>query len=615
MRLPGLPFQKGKQQQQIIQFGGLNFGQNFGDGEVQESFNLSSAQFPTLSQRKGRKTHSRYGNASGIYARGALCVVDGTDLIYDGEVVGQLTEGEKQFATINTKIVIWPDKVLYDTESGKLEPLEAQVIAPAGTAVFAAASVSVPATRKEAAAAEEAEADGYAPDDAVTAYRVVSVDPVSGAVSFGDEEDKVETSYRELEKGLFLQAEGAAYWEVVSIEAYSVEDEETGETTEYVRLHYTPYTVKTLANPSLNTLFSVGDAVHIEGSVWGRNNQTPIVRGVSSYSLTFEGTAFATGTDSNEVTISRKVPDFSCICECDNRIWGGEGSTIWASALGDPKNFYVYDGLSTDSYAVAVGSDGEFTGCIDYGSTVLFWKEHCVHKILGNYPAQYEIYTYTVQGVQAGSHKSMVIIDETLFYKGRGGILRYNGGAPQLISENFGMRRYQNAVAGTDTERYYVSMQDAETGDWGLFVYDTLRGIWLQEDSTHVADFVFLEGELYGLNRDTGDVFLMGQTEDDAGRIPWRATFCPFTETSLERKGYSRLYLRCDLEAGAWLKVEVSADDAPFRQVYLGHDQRAKTLTIPVFPTRCDSFTVRLSGKGGCRVKSMVREFSMGSEV
>ena len=90
---------------------------------------------------------------------------------------------------------------------------------------------------------------------------------------------------------------------------------------------------------------------------------------------------------------------------CDNRIWGAEGKTIYASALGDPTN-YVYDGVSTDSYAVAVGTEGEFTGCIAYSSTVLFWKENCLHKVLGSYPAQYEIYTYTVPGIQKGSEKS-----------------------------------------------------------------------------------------------------------------------------------------------------------------------------------------------------------------
>jgi len=69
-----------------------------------------------------------------------------------------------------------------------------------------------------------------------------------------------------------------------------------------------------------------------------------------------------------------------------------------------------------------------------------------------------------------------------------------------------------------------------------------------------------------------------------------------------------------ELETGAWIKAEVSADGAPFRQVYLGHDDHAKTVQIPILSTRCDSFRVRLSGRGECVLKSFVREFSIGSE-
>lgn len=190
----------------------------------------------------------------------------------------------------------------------------------------------------------------------------------------------------------------------------------------------------------------------------------------------------------------------------------------------------------------------------------------------------------------------------------------YTGGTPELISENFGTKRFFNAVAGTDGERYYISMQD-ENEHWGLYVYDTLRGIWLQEDETHAADFAQLDGVLYYLDAATGNVIMAGQDYSEEGRIYWSATLCPFNETIHGRKGYSRLYLRAELEAGSWLKVEISTDGMPYRQVYLTHNARARTLQIPILPTRCDDFKIRLSGKGTCLIKSLVREFTIGSEV
>ena len=120
---------------------------------------------------------------------------------------------------------------------------------------------------------------------------------------------------------------------------------------------------------------------------------------------------------------------------------------------------------------------------------------------------------------------------------------------------------------------------------------------------------------MYYLDADSGQVMATGQDTSEEGLIPWSATFCQMDEVVHGRKGYSKLYLRADLEAGAWLKVEVSADGAPFRQVFAGHNERAKTVQIPILPTRCDNFRIRLSGNGGCILKSLVREFTVGSEV
>ena len=57
--------------------------------------------------------------------------------------------------------------------------------------------------------------------------------------------------------------------------------------------------------------------------------------------------------------------------------------------------------------------------------------------------------------------------------------------------------------------------------------------------------------------------------------------------------------------------LEISTDGAPFRQVFLTHNERAKTAQIPILPTRCDNFRIRLSGQGACLLRSLVREYSI----
>lgn len=632
MRLPYMTAQANRAKQQIIAFGGVNYGLRPNDGELSESLGLSSARYPCLSQRAGRKTFGSYTDPTGLYARGKLCVVDGTDFIYDGKVVGQVLAGEKLFATINTKIVIFPDKVYYDTKEEKFGNLSAKCPGYAGDITFTANTLTVPEQSWNDVAREEDTTHAGVPGDtAITAYTGASVDKTTGALTLTGNTEKTAATLKKgdiIQYGIEEADQTKQYLIVKSCEKEEAPEEtppekaqaegedggDTPEETANYTIIGTLHEATLYQYPDLTELFKKGDGVEISGCTsFPKNNGTRVVKDTAKRTLTFADHTFDAGKEEGTVMIERKVPDFTCICECDNRIWGGEGTTIYASALGDPTNFYVFDGLATDSYSVAVGSDGDFTGCCAYSSTVLFWKENYLHKILGSYPAQYEVYTYTVPGIQKGSEKSLVVINETLFYKGRNGVYAYSGGTPELISENFGTRRFQNGIGGTDGERYYLSMQ-REDKEWELYVFDTIRGLWLREDAIHAVDFAYLDGTLYFLDGSNKKVLMMGQDTSEEGPVEWSATLCQFDETTQGRKRYSRLYLRTDMEAGSWLKIEVSVDNAPFRQVFATHNQRAKTMNIPILPVRCDNFQVRLSGKGVCVIKSIVREFDLGSE-
>ena len=590
----------------LIACGGVNYGTRYNDGELEESRGLSSARYPCLSQRRGRKKAAGYTSPTALYAKGKLCVVDGTDFLYDGRVVGQVTAGEKHITSINTKVVVFPDKVYYDTENETFQALDASYPGYAGDMTFTAGTLTVPEQSCfDQTAQEDTVTSGVAADEPITVYAGAGIDKTTGALTM---RGGTEATAAELEKGDLIQygLDAATQYMVVS----SSEKQADGT----CRITGTVHQAAKHEYPVFDGVFKAGDAIEISGctSLPG-NNGSHIVRGVSGRTMTFDRDIFTAGTEGGTVLLERKVPDLACVCECDNRIWGAEGSTIYASALGDPTNFYVYDGLATDSFSVAVGTDGDFTACCAYSSTVLFWKENCLHKILGNYPAQYTLYTYTVPGVQAGSEKSLAVINETLFYKGRSGVYAYAGGAPELISENFGIRRFSHAAAGTDGERYYVSMR-TEEGTWELYVFDTLPGIWLREDETHAVDFAYLDGALCYLDAGNNSLMMTGQDHSEEGRVEWSATLCRMDETAHGRKGYSRLLLRLELDTGAWLRVETSADGAPFKPVYTTHNQRARTLQIPILPTRCDSFRIRMTGRGGCVIRSLVREFSVGSE-
>lgn len=502
--LPYLKKETNRTEKYIVQFRGINYDEGYRDGDLAESENLSSEKFPFMTPRRQRTKVAQYTAPSTLHTKEGLLVIDGTQVIYNGSVVGTVTEGKKQTATIGNYIVIFPDKKYYDTAKGTFQDMEISWILIG--AKFTHNGITT---------------------------------------TFG--------------------------WDG----------------------------------------FRVGDAVEISGSSKPGNNKTIIVRGVDGNTLTFYDNSFEEVTESGAVTVARRVPDLEYICESNYRLWGVKGNTILGSKYGDPLNFFNYDGLTGDSYYIDVGSDGKFTGCAAYGSHICFFKENLVHKLYGSKPSNYQVLTSEVYGVQDGSERSICTINEQLFYKGVHGIYAYAGGIPERI-DTFGARRFSEAAAATDGEKYYVSMRSGD--EWHLYVYDVLKGIWLREDATHAIDLAKHEGSVYFLGEDGG----LYKIDRDAPKddMEWSATFCPFNETMDERKGYARFNLRIDMAAGAWLAVDIKTDlDEVWKEYYITHNERARTISVPIIPTRCDSVSIRVRGLGDCTVKALIRELTVGGDV
>lgn len=520
MRLPYLNEAVNNSRQSIINFLGLNYGAEIRNGELEDCLNLSTDDFPYMTQRKKRKKESEYISPTTLFSKAGLFVIDGTRVLYNNENVGTVTEGKKQMAAVGNYVVIFPDKKYYNVEEKKFGDMELTYESGAGELTFASTS-------------EVADAMKYAT----------------------------------------ITTTGAAF-----------------------------------------EGFKVGDTVEISGcTVNPENNQSIIIRAIEDKVLKFYENSFTAGKETGKVTIKRSVPDLDFICENNYRLWGCSGSTIYSSKYGDPLNFQSFDNSTGDSYNIEVGTDGEFTGCIPFGNYICFFKEDVLHKLYGTKPANYQLLTSNIFGVQAGCEKSMCIINETLFYLGRNGVYAFTGGVPELVSANFGTKRFTHGCAGSDGKKYYISMLSG--AERGIFTFDVSRNIWLKEDNVKAVDFADVEGILYFISEDN-NMYKVDVADDESGEvIEWGATFCPFNETVNERKGYSKMSMRVELDKGSWLKVEVKADNELWKEVYTTHNKAAGTIVIPIHPNRCDSFKVRLTGKGYCKIKNFMRDFYVGSEV
>lgn len=356
----------------------------------------------------------------------------------------------------------------------------------------------------------------------------------------------------------------------------------------------------------------VGDAVEISGCSIDENNTTFVISEIKGDTLYAAADIFTEGVSASKVTVSRKIPHLDFICEKDNRLYGVNNSekTIYVSALGDPTNMYAYEGLSTDSFAVAVGGEGDFTGCCKYGEAVLFFKEDMLYKLVGSSPLDFALYSYNVDGIERGSEKSCVVINEVLYYKGRQGVYAYTGGVPVLISECFGERRFSEGVGGTDGRYYYLSVIDEEKKPY-LFTYDTRTQLWLIEEKVRCVDFARTKEGLRYVGED-GCVYAVGAGQPSG---EWLARWAPIYELIDGKRSYSRILVRVSLPRGSYIIVKIRCDGGEWREAgkIVGKTEAVVPIRIPI--NRCDKFELELSGRGECTILDIMREFYVGSEV
>lgn len=653
MFLPHLNPNTGKTKQQLIGFGGVNYSAGASDGELAESLNLSSRMFPALTQRVGRteitpKEEDSWRNIepTGLFSwNGKLLIIDDGTIYYDGKKLVPISEGEKQFAVVNTKLVIWPDKIMVDLEKSEavqMDDYTTSLLAVQFTQNSIKMDVKPPVYKEQF--------DKYRYNNSLAYTRVFNEDSLSfsdgvwggidsyktkelSELQIGDviipEEQWVNSDRWSINVGWVsddyqIPSNGPLdggfndkgfYAKITRVDS-NVEVTINGGNG-YVHLYFEIYSMELGLNKKWSELFSVGQPVVISGCTkYPDNNKEHII--ISSINDDTNTLTFADGTftgdesgtwEDGPVTIKRDIPDMDFICESENRLWGCGDKTIYASALGDPLNFYDYSGVSTDAYAVAVGSDGAFTGIVSYSGSVLVFKDHMLHKVIGSYPAEYAIYSYEIPGIQAGSHKSAVIINEALYYKARDGVYVYTGSTPYRISNAFGVRSFTNASAGTDGRNYYISMKEGET--WGLWVYDAATSLWMREDESHVVDFSQADGGLYFLSNNK--IYLSGGGDEV---FPWFAEFSPFYEGTQNRKAPGRLLIRLEISTGAWAALSIRHDNEKMWQmVWRSIGKKEGSYLVPVLPHRCDKYQIRLEGKGNVILHGLTRIYKTKSEV
>ena len=112
-----------KRSNYITNFLGINYTENYKEGELAEGFGLSTEKYPCLYQRKGRSKIRE--DVTDIFEwDGKLIFVSGGVLFYDGREITSVSSDRKQFAVVNTKLIVWPDKIIVDLTSGEFRRMD-----------------------------------------------------------------------------------------------------------------------------------------------------------------------------------------------------------------------------------------------------------------------------------------------------------------------------------------------------------------------------------------------------------------------------------------------------------------------------------------------------------
>ena len=562
-------------------FRGYNHNLKIADGEMYETQNLTPDYYPLLASRKPRGVKATLTNPGGLIEKDSLCYVDNGTLYVNSlaTALTGLTAGEKQLVGMGAYIVVFPDKKYYNTENtSDYGSLEADWTLT-GNVTYAPCDV-----------------DGNVYSN-VNTGTTAPEDPTNGT-----------------------------YWLDPVNNTLQVYSESVGTWTEVA----TPYTkVSFTSQGQVPALFKEGDGVEITGLEFADLNGTQYLYGVGGEALMTDdyiilvGLVNSSAPIAGTVRIQRKLPAMDYVIECQNRLWGcyygytgGQNvNEIYCSALGDFKNWRQYQGLSTDSWAASVGSDGQWTGAVNFLGHPTFFKENRIHTVTISATGGHRIDETICRGVQKGSSKSLQVVGETLYYKSRTDVCAWQGGFPQTVSAALGDKTYSNAVAGSFGQKYYISMKDS-SNVWHLFLYDTSKGLWLREDNLHAQCFAKVDDELWCIDANKKLVAMYGSTGTAETTVSWAMETGMLYYEYPDNKYLYRYDIRLNMTQNTTAKIYLEYDSSGtwVDSGTIAHTGTG-TVVVPIRPRRCDHLRMKLAGTGPIKIFSVARTLEVGSDV
>ncbi len=588
----------------VMEFGGLNLRARGRENEFSDMLNMSSREYPLICPRKRRCTvYETENNITSFHTKEALLWTENdgnyhrffvnaneNDFFRSTDV-----ESKRSIVGMGAYVVMFPDKKYINLldhsdkdELGRKISLSGVKVIPCtleGTEIGGTVSATAPASPSNGAVWIDTSSDKsiYKKWDDTTKQWV-----------------QLSTTYFALKKSGI--GDGFSKWDCVALSGI-------------------------LSSSGTDRVKKQAEALNYESAIIynvSENKDTLVFAGIIDKALEV----------STAISIERRIPDMDFVVECNNRLWGCKYGVvngkvvneIYACRQGDFKNWFAYMGVSTDSYAVTVGSEGPFTGAAVYNKCPVFFKENCIHMIYGSAPSSYQIVTINCEGVEKGQGESVCTSDNVLYYKGPTGFFAFAGSLPQKISRPLGVIKTGKVIGAGVGDKVYFACGDESK--W-IYVYDTYYQLWHKEDNLNIKAF----------SRDGHILYMLTQTEDkssivsvtdeadisivvDDERFPvlekdvtWAVESVDIGYSDVNMKHIRKIVIRAQLSEESSFKVLLSCDGKPFRKV--GETVRREgvhTNSVSFTPERCEFFRYRIEGKGEVKIVSVSKTMRQGSD-
>ena len=584
--------------ERIIEFKGLNRRTTVQEGEMSDMLNLSSDDYPVLTQRKPRgrmnlpsgavrpvQLMSRYGRIAMI-----ATTSNSYGFFYDGELISEvtgLTDSSKMVA-INNRICFFPDKTSIDVtkeglQSGTFRSLEASVTLASDTTITmstADARITLPSGH------------GFKYDDAVNIEGVLQFTP-SGSSTVSERNIVVSCTIEDVVNTNTLVLPANTFIEMIGEGATSVKLESGSKLSRNV--------------PDLDHV------IEWNNRLWGANTADNTIYacklGDPSNWNYYQGTSMDSyyaeqGTDGEWTGVaiySSHLIFFKEDTMC--RIYGTS-----------PSNYQI---TNTEVFGVEKGSR---QSVVTINDTVFYKSKIGIMAYSGAIPyCISDCFNVEFRDVVAGTEKRKYYA--SIHTKAAGYELMVFDTEKGLWHKEDDIRFRSCATIGN--KLYYVEYED----DLIACSEDIACSEWL----------------LCGNGETTGNVGIVNPVTpyESDDNIKWRAVFGPFDEYLEEHKIYSKLALRViykgtkdnyilgwtesddefgllteegeQLKIDRTVKVYISINEGPWEIVENYDPPKTKGDFIPIIPRRCDRYSIKIEGEGNCEIKTLTRRVRQGS--